>query len=241
MTDGPFLDLYRSDLQAFYALWIVPALFLGWLLVTPAARSAARARDPEARFVYRYCVVFAIEAIIDPFATGPLVQALGLQQGLVGTAVVVAFVLMGDFRVLLLLFRLAAPGSTLASSARDAALWTAFVPLVAFGTRSVLEEALGSLPPQTIWLLYEIGFLGLALWLRQRGLPAWIAPEEPRRLSRLQAIASYVALYYGLWALADALLLTLDLDVAWALRIVPNQLYYSLYLPFVYFQLSSRR
>jgi hypothetical protein len=240
VLESTFAELYRSDLQAFYALWIVPALFLTWLLATPSGRSAATSADPDVRFVYGYCLVFAIETIVDPFASGPLLRALGASDGALGTVVLVAFVLLGDLRVLLLLFRLASPDASLAVSIRAAALWTLLVPLFAITTRELLAAALGGLPPQAVWLIYEIGFLALALWLRERGLPAWVAADDGRRLAALRAVAGYVAVYYGLWVLSDVLILGFGLDLGWALRIVPNQLYYAFYLPFVYFQLSSR-
>jgi hypothetical protein len=52
---------------------------------------------------------------------------------------------------------------------------------------------------------------------------------------------AYVAVYYALWALADVLILVGRLDAGWGLRVIPNQLYYALYLPFVYFRFFSRR
>jgi hypothetical protein len=236
MSEGVFLEFYKGGLQSFYALWIVPALFLAWLLITPAGRSAAASTDPDQRFLRAYCVVFAIESILDPIVAGPVLRALGLEDAALGTAVIVLFVLLGDFRVFLLLFRLAAPGVELASAVRDAARWTVLVPLVALATRGLLEAAPAAVPSQTIWLLYEIAFFALAVWLHQRGIPSWVA--ERRRRARLRSVVAYVALYYGLWALADALILGFGLDAGWALRALPNQLYYSFYLPFVYFCLN---
>ena len=46
-------------------------------------------------------------------------------------------------------------------------------------------------------------------------------------------VLRYVALYYALWATADVLIMA-GQDVGWALRMVPNQLYYAFYLPVVY-------
>src|SRR5262249_20765020 len=149
-----------------------------------------------------------------PIATGPLSRWLGIEEGWLGTIVVLVFVLLGDFRVLLLLFRLASPAAPLAPAARDAALWTAFVPLLTLGTKEVVGEIAGELPSQAPWLVYEVGFPAPALWIRQRGLPAWVAPAAGERLAALRSIAAYVALYYALWALADALILALDLDLA---------------------------
>jgi hypothetical protein len=180
--------------------------------------------------------VFAIESILDPIVTGPVLRALGLDEATLGTAVIVVFVLLGDFRVFLLLFRLAAPGAELVPAIRDAARWTVLVPLVALATRGLLEAAPTAVPSQTIWLLYEIAFFALAVWLHQRGVPSWIV-EGPRRAA-LRAVVAYVALYYGLWALADTLILGFGLDAGWALRALPNQLYYAFYLPFVYLCLN---
>jgi hypothetical protein len=239
MAETPFLQLYASDALAVYALWIVPALFLAWLCLSPAGRGALASPDRDVRFVALYCAAFAVETIVDPFATGPLLRRLGASDGGLGTAVLVLFVLLGDFRVFLLLFRIAEPARPLGSAARDAALWTAIVPLVAFATDRALREALGpDLPAQTIWLVYELAFFALALWLRQVRLPAWL-PHDAARRRALQAIAAYVALYYGLWATADVIVLA-GFDFGWLLRLVPNQLYYGLYLPFVYFQLVAR-
>ena len=48
------------------------------------------------------------------------------------------------------------------------------------------------------------------------------------------SVATYAAVYYALWATADVLIQVLDLDVGWALRVIPNQLYYAFYVPFAY-------
>ena len=71
--------------------------------------------------------------------------------------------------------------------------------------------------------------------------PAVVGPNDPERRRGLQAVAGYVALYYALWALADVLILVFGLDAGWLLRVVPNQLYYAFWLPFVWFQLASLR
>jgi hypothetical protein len=85
-----------------------------------------------------------------------------------------------------------------------------------------------------LWLVYELGFVALALVLRRRidgGLAAG-ASERDRRL--LRALLLYAAGYYALWASADALILA-GFDAGWGLRILPNQLYYAFTVPFVYF------
>lgn len=239
-----FLEFYKSDLQSVYALCVVPLLFLTFLVVTPAARAAARSSEGPRRFLYFYLLVFALETILDPIATGPFVRWLGVGDSGLGTAIPLTFVLLGDFRVYLLIFglaRLAQRGGTLAPALLEAAAWTFLVPIVAYTLDSLLHHANPDLPAQTIWLFYELAFLAIAIWLRVGGIARRI-PESDGALRRgLEAVAGYAAVYYALWATADVLILVFALDVGWALRVIPNQLYYGLYLPFVHFQLSSRR
>ena len=227
-----FLSFYTSDLQSVYALWPVPLLLLAWLLVT-GGRAATTA---DARFVRAYTIFFAVETVLDPFATGPLSRWLGISGTGAGTAVLIFFVLLGDFRVLLLLQRLARPALARERLLAESAAWTLVVPLVALSARELLDTLVGPLGENAIWLLYELAFLALALWLRQVALPRWVGPGRERRLRYLQGVATYVAVYYALWATADVLIQTLELDVGWGLRVIPNQLYYAFYLPFVYFR-----
>ena len=57
----------------------------------------------------------------------------------------------------------------------------------------------------------------------------------------LRRVCAYVIAYYGLWASCDALWLATSLDVAWLLRVLPNQLYYAFFVPFVWLAYSRRR
>ena len=229
---------YASDLQGLYALWIAPALFLLYLAVAPPPGAGIA---PEAApFVRRYTLVFAILTMLDPLAGGPLLRWLGLATGSVATVVTIAFVLLGDFRVFLLLFALIAlhdgrdAGAALRVASLRAAIWTLVTPAATVLTIGVLGTLRGPLPTQATWLVYECVFLGLALglrvWLVERRVPG----DSPRLRAYLRALLAFVALYYALWASADALILGVGLDLGWALRIVPNQLYYGLWIPFVY-------
>jgi hypothetical protein len=235
-----FLDFYKSDLQAVYALCVVPLLFLAWLLFSPVAQAMARG-EAWRRFVYVYCIVFSVETMLDPFATGPLVRWLGAGDTGLGTAILLTFVLLGDFRVYLLIFRLARLDTPFASVLAQSAAWTFIVPVFAFAVDSALHALRPGLPSQTIWLVYELAFLGIALWLRSVGIDRITTATTLAIRHGLKAVAGYVAVYYALWATADVVIMVLGLDIGWALRVVPNQLYYAFFLPFVYFQLSSRR
>lgn len=229
-----FAEFYASALQGVYLVWPVPVALLAYLLLT----RDLLAGGPDERFVWWYCVVFACETVLDAFATGLLSKWLGIAGTPRGTAVLLLFVLLGDFRVFLLLRRLALTALPMRRHLADASLWTLAVPLVAYATDGALQELAGPLPEQTLWLIYELAFFALALYLRQRAVPRWVGEGRPRRLAFLRGVLTYVAVYYALWAASDVLILALDLDAGWLLRAVPNQLYYALYVPFVFFRFT---
>ena len=42
----------------------------------------------------------------------------------------------------------------------------------------------------------------------------------------MRQVSQFVLLYYGLWATADAIILAAGSDLGFALRVIPNTLYY---------------
>ncbi len=259
MTFATWQDFYQSDLQGAVAVVVVPLLFLVYLAWTD--RTAGGGVVPAAaRFVHAWAGTFAVLTIVDPLVTGPLVRMLGLSDAPAATDVMVAFVLLGDFRVYLLVFtlmthagaghdaRVADPLSATRDALRlvlpRAALAalgaTLVVPLVAVTLDTVLRAHIATLPGQLIWLVYELAFLVVAIALRHWVVPARVPGTEPRLRSYLRRVLTYVAAYYALWALADVIILA-GFDAGWALRIVPNQLYYAFWVPFAYFAFFARR
>ncbi len=223
---------YESDTQSLYALVVLPGVFLAYLALR--GRSAGPGLSPEhASFVHRYCVAFALLTMLDPVATGPLVRALGGPETTADLVLSCFFVLLGDFRVFWLLFRLAGP-RVAGAAALEAAAWTLLVPAVALSLRAGLRAAFPKLPDNTLWLVYELCFTMLALGLRARLLPARMSRASAPLRRFVRAVAGYSALYYALWAISDLLILILGLDAGWALRAVPNQLYYAWYVPLVW-------
>ena len=233
-------DFYQSDTQAVYGLWIAPAFFLlYWLLSRPANRSGVEPRATS--FMNVYAPLFTIMAVVDPYVTGPLLRRLGI-EGDAATYWLVPFVLIGDFRVFLLLFYVMAPERGVWRAIGRAAMWTLVVPIVALGSLYGLQTRYGALPAQSIWILYEVGFLAVALFLDLVHLPAQVDLRRRFEVHQyLRALVRYVALYYALWAAADLLVLLRDADWAWALRIIPNQLYYGFWVPFAYLRFFSPR
>jgi hypothetical protein len=219
---------YESDLQGLYALLLVPSLWLAWRLARgrPAAPGV---HPPAAAFVDAFALTFAVQTLLDPLATGPLARTLG---GHAPRALGLAFVLLGDFRVFLLVAHLAGARCALGPALREAALLTPVVPLAALGAEKALSALAGPLPGQALWLLHETAFLGMVAFLRRRVIARRGASAPPALQAYLRAVTAYVAVYYGLWALSDALLLA-GAEWAWGLRVLPNQLYYALFVPYV--------
>jgi hypothetical protein len=221
---------YKGDLQGVYSLLVVPALFL----VFWAVRGHWRARPDEgrdSRFLRVYLLLFAVETLIDPLATGPLLRHLDLGGGF-ATAVGLLFVLLGDFRVFWLVFALSESERGPGAAGLRALAFTPIVAVSAFALQSALGAAFGELPAQVLWLSHEVLFVGMALYLRN----VVVTRAHGQTLARVRGLrraAGYVALYYGLWATSDVLIL-FGVDLGWLLRAVPNQLYYAFWIPWVY-------
>lgn len=239
MSFASWQSFYDGDLQSVYALVVVPAVFLAYRLMRGRPTHPLRADATD--FVDAYAIVFALETILDPLATGPLVRALGLAGG-TSTAVLVLFVLLGDFRVYLLVFGLIAIGHghrwTAALPLAVAA--TGVVPLVAYTADAALHRAIADVPDNSIWMIYEWLFVAVALGLRTRIVPHQVGGDA-RMAAYLRGLLLYVALYYGLWASSDVLIQLAGVDAGWLLRVLPNQLYYSGWVPVAYFAFFSRR
>ena len=230
-----FQSFYATELQGTWLQLPVPALFLAYLALA-GRRRAERTGRPDASFVVAYCTVFSLATLLDPVLGGPVVRWLGLPAG-VASAIMFGFVWLGDFRVTALVFRLARVPRPWLRGALFATLVPALDLVLFFG---LLRSLWPDLPGQTLWLVHETAFLALALWMRAALVPR-LAAEEPAGQRRfLRRALAYAALYYALWISADLLILA-GLDAGWALRLVPNQLYYAFWTPFVFFAFTGRR
>jgi len=225
---------YQSDLQGVWSLLPVPAVFLAHLLLSRRAREVA-ARSSEARFVFAWAVLFCVETLLDPLVGVKLVHSLGAPP-LVGTAVMLAFVLLGDFRIYWLILAVAFRDPP--RGARLAAAVTPVVPLLAYASDRLADGFAPDPTGQRLWLIHELLFTTVAVWLGSRWLPGRV--DDPVRLRFLRRVCAYVAIYYGLWASCDALWLVTSFDAVWLLRAVPNQLYYAFTVPFVWLAYSRR-
>jgi len=234
-------DFYDGELQGLYAVIAVPTLFLLYRLISGRPRGGVL--PAASAFVDGYAIVFLLATIVHLIIRGPLARALGFADGLGATMVLLGFLLLGDFRVYLLIFGLIAiaAGRPWKTAVGMALGWTMVVPIVAYAVQTALRAAVPGVSPNSIWPIYEALFAGMGWTLWARFVPARVPSTQPALRTFLRSALLYVAAYYSLWAFADLLIQVGGIDAAWLLRVVPNQLYYAFWVPFVFFAFFSRR
>ena len=112
------------------------------------------------------------------------------------------------------------------------------VPVFAGATFGLARWISPDVHGQILWMLYEFGFFALCIYLARIWVPERVA-NDPARVAFLRSVLGYSAAYYALWWVADFIIVFAELDLGWAIRIVPNQLYYALWVPFVYWRFFS--
>ncbi len=239
MAEFSWHDVYYGELQSLYALIVIPLGFLAWRMAAGVDLSRAAA-STTARFVSGLTLFFAIETMIDPVATGPLLKIDFFADSKASILIPFVFVLLGDLRVLLLAIGVAQPDRTLRHHLAWALRTALIVPLVAGVGFALAGWIWPDLHSQVLWMIYEFGFLVLCIFLARVWLPRNVPGESPT-LGFLKTVFGYSAAYYALWLFADVLIVVADLDLGWAIRIVPNQLYYAIWAPFVYWRFFGLR
>ncbi len=210
MTEpGLFEAFYASAIQHPWMLWCSGVLGLALALTREGLPSGMR----------RYLLGLGALTLADAWLSSTHVYGIGRFEGFLARAVPLFFVLSGDLRFLYLLEGADGRGEV---QLRGGALVRALglmliVPLFSQGVLSLLPEAMAG--PRTLFIVYEVAFLVLTLSL-MRLHPALQTCEWKRRT------AGFVLIYYGLWAFADALIRFFGLDLGFAVRVIPNQLYY---------------
>ena len=237
MSDFTWHGVYYSDLQSPFALLVLPLAFLAWRAAVPTDET--RAVVPEAaRFVAGMTLAFAILTMLDPISTGPLLRTDALADGPATTLIPFFFVLLGDLRVLWLALGVARPEDSQASVFVRAMGLSLIVPIVAGATYAIARWLVPEVHSQLLWMIYEAGFMTLCILLSRLCVARDLA-HVPATAAYIQALLGFSAAYYALWLTADLLIVALGLDLGWAVRIVPNQLYYSFWVPFAYWRFFS--
>ena len=218
---------YHADWQWPWAVWVAPWVFLFYRL----ASGFDRGGSAHGRFFVTWSWLFLFETMLDPIMTGPVATAIGTETA--GTVLGLSFVLLGDFRVFWLVFALCGDDPWRREAMRRAALFTAAIPIFAYLVFAGAGTVLGGAPDQILWWTHETTFVVVSIVLARRFVPEALGDTE--RAHFLRRVLGYVAGYYALWAGADVLILS-GIDAGWAIRTVPNQLYYALFVPFVWWQ-----
>lgn len=206
--------LYDSPWQQPGLLASVALVGLAWALMREYPKGELGS------FLRRWALVFGIEIVLDAWLTSPLSPLAGGAL----TALSVAFVIAGDFRLFLLVTRW---GTRLSLGARWAAGFAlAMVASLVVAGAKLVTPATFAVARRT-YLLYELVSLALmgVLWSRRAAFPethrGWIA-----------AVLGFGVVQYALWSVSDVLLLS-GVSGAYLLRVVPNVLYYGLFVAFV--------
>jgi len=240
MTPFSWHAAYSSELQSVWALLVVPLAFLAWRLAAPCPGERAVV-PPAARFASLATIVFALETMLDPIATGPLLRSAP-KDGVAATVVPFVFVYLGDLRVLVVALGVARPDLALARVLGLAGAAAFVVPIAAGSLYAALRALVPDVHGQVLWMIYEAGFLALCVGAARRWVPRagrGGAPLDAGARAFLGALFGYSAAYYALWLAADVVIVIGGLDLGWGIRIVPNQLYYAFWAPFVYFRFFS--
>lgn len=216
-NEAMFESFYTSFWQHPLLLWFFPVVF--WVFVRPSGTYFERAVG-----------AFLALTILDPLMTGPVTSLLGWQDG-AANAVMIFFVILGDFRFLFFVERFSRPDEAARQSYIVAGVVVFVVPLLQAGIIRALPATFEN--PRHTFLAYELLFFALAAVYRFVVLPRRQLGIERRVW--LNATAAYGMLYYALWASADVMILA-GADIGFLVRVIPNVLYYGLFIPFVYWK-----
>ena len=213
--------VYESPWHNPFLSWVAGAVFL----VVLARRLP---------FFHAFALLFTAEIMADALLTGGW-SPLGPGAATAASVSAVAFVVLGDWRYFLLLERYAwrVPARLpvgLASLLASLVVPLASMGLVRFGPASWQGSS------RVLFLVYELLFALLAAGLRVR-LRAWGWPRlDPTLRPWLVALTNFELVQYAGWAAADVLLLLGYDDFGYALRLVPNVMYYALFIPFAWWR-----
>jgi len=186
-------------------------------------------------FLVAFFALFTVEILADALRSGTWSPLLLLRSPWAGP-IDIAFILLGDFRFFLLVARFARrphsrPADATAPVAwAGAAAFTLIVPTLYAVVNRNLPARFADL--RWTFLTYEAMFLVLALALRFAVLPRRLGAAPAAVRGWLLRVAAFEVAQYALWVLADVIILS-GVDAGFALRLVPNAMYYALFLPFV--------
>jgi hypothetical protein len=177
---------------------------------------------------------FAIEIALDAWLTGslsPLHAPAGLEW-----VVPVVFVILGDLRYFVVV-EACTPRPVLWRSALLSLALAFVVPVTTQIARALFKRVHDD--ESVNYLVYELLFFLLAIVMRLFVVPPRMEGSDAGARTLALRVSEFEIVQYGLWACADIVILSGLEGPGYALRIVPNVLYYVGFLFFVFF-FSSR-
>ena len=206
---GTFEAFYASPTQHPFLLWAAA----GAALIYCATRTNLDAT------VRRYCFALVVLSGLDAWMSSAHIYGIGALEGMAASVVPLFFVLAGDTRFLIVAVA-GSPGGKLEINGRVAALAAGLTVLVPVTTQVILRSLPESMNhARMMFFIYEVLFVLLTLTLLR-------VHENVRTNPWVQRVAHFVVIYYGLWATADLIILTTGADIGFAVRVLPNVLYY---------------
>ncbi len=211
-----FQQAYYSTVHHPLVMWGVGALVLAALLARGAHRKG---------FLGIALIVFQLEIMLDAWMTGGLKPFA--DDSVMATVAAVVFVVLGDLRYFVLLERFGRP--TPGGPSR----WLALPVLYALAIPVASNVARWLWPGnfRALFLTYELMFLTLAVAIRVAVLPK--RANDAVGNTFVVALTRFEIAQYALWATADIVIL-LGVDIGYALRFVPNLMYYTAFVPYVW-------
>ena len=211
-----FEQAYASHWHHPVSFWAVGAIVLALLLTR-----LGRPRNTEGqRFVMAALLLFQVAIALDAWLTGPFSP---LESG---SAVAIVFVVLGDLRYFVLLERFGQSEEV----GRRPLRWL-LVPLGSSLIVPIASKLASSWSDdlRVLFLTYEIMFAVLAAVVLLVVLPR----RQGAQLAWARRLTQFELAQYAMWATADAVIL-LGYDLGFALRLVPNLMYYAAFVPFAW-------
>lgn len=230
-----YQTLYESPWQQPRLCMLLGLAALAWIAsrLTPAARRATP-------FFAAWLVLCGVEILVD----APLTSYVSPLPPAWLSALAIAFVLLGDARFYVLVERFSLNPSPASSAWHKPLLrglaWGSLVSVaIAPLARTVPAFQTNS---RLIFLTYECMALAQALVWRFAVIPrrfkAHTSPEAASVGRWLLRCTDFIVVQYALWALADALIVS-GHPTAFLLRVVPNVLYYGIFVGYVFARAPS--
>ncbi|MGV3620250.1 MAG: hypothetical protein ACO1OB_05515 [Archangium sp.] len=202
------------NFETFYSsAWQHPGM--PWLLCAVALAFVLRVKDTTLRNVL---LLFTFTTAMDAWLTGPLSP---LPQGsLLARNVSIGFVIWGDVRLFVFLQKFRNDETTWRRAWLTGIALAFIVPVIqAIAIRSFPEAFVEE---RRIYLVYEAAFEVLGCVLLLSGYArSWVATS----------LLGFFVVQYALWVASDVLILA-GQSWAFGLRVVPNAMYYGLFLMF---------